>query len=64
MKVEPNRRVNSHTQGMAQNDFALLSHPSPLPLVSQSDKHHKVPMFLHLLHSISLIHHFCAYFVS
>ena len=31
--------------------FQLLSHPSLLPLSSQSDKHHKEPMFLHLLHN-------------
>ena len=43
--MESNKRVNSRTQSMVQNDFALLSHPSPLPLVSQGDKHHKVPMF-------------------
>ena len=38
MKTESNRRVNSRTQRMARNDFPLPSHPSPLPLVSQSDK--------------------------
>ena len=35
---------------MAQKDFSLLSHPYPLPLVLQSDMHHKDPMFLQLLH--------------
>ena len=51
MKIESNRRVNSCTQSIAQNDFPLLSYLSPLPLVSQSNKYHKKPMFLHLLHS-------------
>jgi len=59
MKTESNRSVNSHTQSMAaRNDFPLLSHLSLLPLVSQSDKHRKEPMFLHLLCCISFIHHF------
>ena len=26
----------------------LLSHPSPLPLISQSNKHHKEPMFIYI----------------
>ena len=47
MKTEANRRVNSRTQSTVQNDFPQLSHLSPLLLVSQSDKHHKEPMFLH-----------------
>ena len=55
MKTESNREVNSRTQNMAWNDFPLLSHPFPLPLVLQSDKHHKEPMFLHLLHRIYLL---------
>ena len=45
MKMESNRGVNSRTQSMAWNDFPLLSHLSPLPLISQSDKHHKEPIF-------------------
>ena len=44
-------------QSMAWSDFQLLSRPSPLPLLSQSNKHHKEPMYLHLLLSISYIHH-------
>ena len=57
MNTESNRRVNLRTQSMAWSDFQLLSHPSPLPLFSQSDKHHKKPMFLHLLHRIRFKHH-------
>ena len=45
MKTESNRGMSSRMQSMARNDFPLLSHPSPLPLSSQSDKHHKEPMF-------------------
>ena len=42
------RRVNLRTQSMALNDLPPLNHPSPLPLASQSDKHHKELMFLHV----------------
>ena len=64
MKTESNRRVDSCTQRMAQNDFPLLSHLSPLPLVSQSDKHHKEPLSLHLFCYTSFIDHFFnTYFV-
>ena len=52
MKMESSRGVNSRMQNMAWNDFPLLSHPSPLPLISQSHEHHKEPMFLHILLSI------------
>ena len=45
-------------QSMAQSDFSLLSHPSPLPLFLQSEKHHKEFMFLYLLHNISFLHQF------
>ena len=41
MNTESNIRVNLRMQSMAWSDFQLLSHPSPLPLFSQSDKHHK-----------------------
>ena len=60
MKTESNRRVNSCTQRMARNDFPLPSHLSALPLVSQSDKHYKEPMFLHvhLFCYFSFMHHF------
>ena len=45
-----NGGVNSCTQSMARKDFPLLSYPFPIPLVSQSGKHHKEPMcFLYLL---------------
>ena len=65
MKTESNRRVNLHMQSMAWSDFQLLSRPSPLPLFSQSDKHHKKPMFLHLLHRIYFKHHLIyTYFIS
>ena len=60
MKTESNRRVNSCSQSMAPKDFPLPSHPSPSPLVSQSDKHHKEPTTctpLHLLYSSSLFLH-------
>ena len=33
-------------QSMAQNDFPLLSHPFPLPLFLQSEKHHKEFVFI------------------
>ena len=48
MKIESNRGVNLHMQSMVWNDFLLLSHPSPLPLISQSEKHHKEPMFIYI----------------
>ena len=58
VKKESNKRVNSCTQRMMRDDFPLLSHPSLLPVVSQSDKHHKEPTFLHLFRCISFMHHF------
>ena len=55
MKTESNRRVNLRTQSMARNDFPMLNHLFPLPLVSRSDKQHKESMFLHLLRCIPFI---------
>ena len=72
--MKSNGGVNSRTQIMAWNDFPLLNHPSiaTLSLISQSDKHHKEPMFLAIYVSvllsiimISILHHFVyKYFVS
>ena len=68
MKTESNKGVytlaKSHTHGMTWNDFSLLSHPSPSPLVSQSNKHHKEPMFLHLLHSSYIFFTSLCYYCS
>ena len=44
MNTKSNGRVNSCAQ-VVQKDFPLLSHPSPLPQVSQRNKHHKEPFF-------------------
>ena len=66
MKVKSNRGVYWGMQNMAWNDFPLLSHPSLLPLVLQSDMQaSQRAYFLRLLHSISFLHHFIyTYFVS
>jgi len=46
MKTESNKGENSSSQSIVQNDFPLLSHPSPLPLFLQSDKHHKETIYI------------------
>ena len=58
MKTKANRRVNLHMQTVVWKGFCLATSLFYISLVLQSGKHHKEPMFLHLLRSISFMHHF------